>query len=106
LRNFLNDPTLFLHFCDYLPFKENAALYVNKLESYQVWLNDIGWLILEKQEFLKCALFFHAFASYYLPVEKGYPLPLNKFGSPPPKSDLCQVWLKFTQCMVLEKLKM
>jgi hypothetical protein len=32
-RRFLNDPTPFLHFCDYLPFEENLALYLNKLES-------------------------------------------------------------------------
>jgi hypothetical protein len=43
---FLNDPTPFLHFCDYLPFEEDLALYLKKLESpspkddlYQVWLN-------------------------------------------------------------------
>jgi hypothetical protein len=27
------DPTPFLHFCDYLPFEEDLALYLNKLES-------------------------------------------------------------------------
>jgi hypothetical protein len=31
-RRFLNDPTPFLHFCDYLPFEEDLALYLNKLE--------------------------------------------------------------------------
>jgi hypothetical protein len=37
--------TKFLHFYDYLPFKEDLALYLNNLEfllprddSYQVWL--------------------------------------------------------------------
>jgi hypothetical protein len=34
---------------------------------------------------------------YYLPLEKGYPLPLIKFESPLPKNDLCQVWLKLAQ---------
>jgi hypothetical protein len=29
---FLNNPTLFLHFCDYLPFEEELILYLNKLE--------------------------------------------------------------------------
>jgi hypothetical protein len=28
----LNDPTPFLYFCDYLPFEEDLALYLNKLE--------------------------------------------------------------------------
>jgi hypothetical protein len=32
-RRFLNDPTPFLHFCDYLPFEEDLALYLNKFES-------------------------------------------------------------------------
>jgi hypothetical protein len=31
-RRFLNDSTLFLNFCDYLPFEQDLALYLNKLE--------------------------------------------------------------------------
>jgi hypothetical protein len=31
-RRFLNDPTPFLHFCDYRPFEEDLALYLSKLE--------------------------------------------------------------------------
>jgi hypothetical protein len=31
-RRFLIDPTPFLHFCDYLPYEEDPALYLNKLE--------------------------------------------------------------------------
>jgi hypothetical protein len=31
-RRFLNDLTPFLHFYDYLPFEEDLALYLNKLE--------------------------------------------------------------------------
>jgi hypothetical protein len=31
-RRFLNDPTPFLHLCDYLPFEVDLALYLNKLE--------------------------------------------------------------------------
>jgi hypothetical protein len=31
-RGFLNDPTPFLHFSDYLPFEENLALYLKKLK--------------------------------------------------------------------------
>jgi hypothetical protein len=33
-REFLNDPSPFLHFCDYLPFEEDMALYLNKLEFH------------------------------------------------------------------------
>jgi hypothetical protein len=44
-------------------------------------------------------IFFSAFLlfHYYLPLEKGYPLHLNKIESPLPKNDLCQVWLKLAQ---------
>jgi hypothetical protein len=31
-RRFLNDPTQFLHFCNYLSFDENLAHYLNNLE--------------------------------------------------------------------------
>jgi hypothetical protein len=33
-RRFLNDPIPFLHFCDYLPFEEDLALCLNKLEFH------------------------------------------------------------------------
>ena len=33
-KKILNDSTLFLHFCDYLPFEADLALYLNKLESH------------------------------------------------------------------------
>jgi hypothetical protein len=32
-RRFLNDPTPILHFCDYLTFEDDLALYMNNLES-------------------------------------------------------------------------
>ena len=35
---------------------------------------------------------------YYLPLEKGVALHLNKLESSQPKDDLCQVWLKYAQC--------
>jgi hypothetical protein len=31
-RRFLNDPTPFLQFCNYLPFEEDLTLYLNNLE--------------------------------------------------------------------------
>jgi hypothetical protein len=34
---------------------------------------------------------------YYLPLEKGYPLHLNKIESPLPKDDFCQVWLRLAK---------
>ena len=32
-EDFFNEATPFLHFCDYLPFEEDLALYLNNLES-------------------------------------------------------------------------
>jgi hypothetical protein len=49
---------------------------------------DFGLLVLEKKIFKN--FLFH----YYLPLERGYPLPLQTLESSPSKVDLCQVWLK------------
>jgi hypothetical protein len=77
------------------------ALYLNKLEFpspkdnlYEVWLNLACWFW--RKRLLK---FFRSFSlfRYYLPLEKGYPFPLNKLESPLPKDDLCQVWLKLLE---------
>jgi hypothetical protein len=99
-RRFLNDPTPFLHFCDYLPFEADLALYLNKVEFplpkddlYQIWFNLVCWFW---RRFLKIFSAFSHFR-YYLPLEGGYPLPLNKLKSPSHKDDLCHVWLKLAQ---------
>jgi hypothetical protein len=34
LKRFLNDPTLFLHFCDYLLFEEDLALDLYNVEFH------------------------------------------------------------------------
>ena len=88
----------FLTFLWLSPFEEDLALYLNKLEFpspkdtlYQVWLNLACWFW--RRRFLKIFSVFLLFR-YYLPLEKGYPLLLNKLESPSPKNDLCQVWLK------------
>jgi hypothetical protein len=49
-----------------------------------------------RRRFLKHFSVFLLFCDY-LPLEKGNPLHLNNLESPPPKDDLCQVWLKFAQ---------
>jgi hypothetical protein len=91
-------PSHFYIFCDYLPFEEGLALYLNKLEFpspkdslYQVWLNLACWFW--RRRFFKIFSVFLLFR-YYLHLETGYPLSLNKLESPSPKDDLCQVWLK------------
>jgi hypothetical protein len=58
-------------------------------------LIEFGWLVLEKKIFFNFNVFLHF--RYYLPLEKGNPLHLNKLETPPPKDDLCQVWLKLAQ---------
>jgi hypothetical protein len=51
---FLKDPTPFLHFCDYLPFEEDLALYLNKHEfpsskdNFVLSLIELVQLVLEK----------------------------------------------------------
>jgi hypothetical protein len=76
----------FLHFCNYFPLEEDLALYLNKLEfpsfkdkMYQVWLNLGSWLL---RRFFKNFSVFLLFC-YYLPLERGNPLHLNKLKFPP-----------------------
>jgi hypothetical protein len=72
---------------------------LNKLESLspkddliQVWLKLVPWFW--RTRFLKDFSVFSHF-HYYLPLARGYLLPLNKLELPSPKDNLCQVWLKF-----------
>jgi hypothetical protein len=74
-------PTPFLHFCDYLPFEEDLALYLNNLESH--YLRMI------------CTKFDWNWPSGS--GEEDYPLYLNNLEFPPPKDDLCQVCLKLAK---------
>ena len=57
----------------------------------QVWLKLALWFL--RRRFLKFVNIFSLFP-YYLPLEKGVALHLNKLKSPSPKDALCQVWLK------------
>jgi hypothetical protein len=59
-------------------------------------LIEISQLVLEKKIFKKKFSVFLLFCDY-LPLEKGNPLHLNNLESPPPKDDLCQVWLNLAQ---------
>jgi hypothetical protein len=47
-----------------------------------------------RRRFLKIFIVFLLFC-YYLPLEKGCPFCLYKLESPPPKDDLCKVWLNW-----------
>jgi hypothetical protein len=55
-------------------------------------LIELGKLVLEKKKFSV-----HFYFRYYRPLEKGYPLHLNKLKSPLTKTDLCQVRLELAQ---------
>jgi hypothetical protein len=63
----LNDPILFLHFCNYLPFKEDLALYLNNLQ-FPLPKNDFyqvigNWLAGSGEEGLKkISVYFYSFA--------------------------------------------
>jgi hypothetical protein len=60
-------------------------------------LIDFGLLVLKKIFFKKNLLF-----PYYLPLEKGYPLPLNKLESPLPKDSVPSL-IEFG-LLILEKI--
>ena len=49
-----------------------------------------------EEDFLISSMYFSLFR-YYLPLEKGRALHLNKLESPSPKNALCLVWLKLAQ---------
>ena len=74
-----------------------VVLHLNKLESpslkdalCQVWLKLALWFWRRFFNFFNVFSLFH----YYLPLEEGRALHLNKIESPSPKDVLCQVWLK------------
>jgi hypothetical protein len=76
---------------------------LNKLESpYVPSLIDFGQLVLEKKIFKKISVYFYCFA---IISQKGYPLSWNKFESPSPQDDLCQVWLKLAQWFWRKRFK-
>jgi hypothetical protein len=66
-------------------------------------LIDFGLLVLGK----KIKKNFRAFSlfRYYLPLQRGYPLLLNKLESPLPKDALCQVWLKLAQKKIFKNIQ-
>ena len=90
---FINDWSLVVKFLSHSP--KNALC--------QVWLTlaHLFW----RKRFLNFVNVFLP-SPYYLPLEKGVVLHINKFESPSHKDDLCQVWqklanwtFKFRQCI-------
>ena len=85
----------------YLPSKKDVALHLNKLKSTlpkdalcQVWLKLAQWFW--RRRFLNI-LNRNLLFRYYLPLEKGVALHLNKLECLLPKDAWCQVWLKLAQ---------
>ena len=92
---------IFSLFRFYLPLEYGTTLHLNKHDFpspkdalCQVWLKLALWFL--RRRFLKFVNVFSPFP-YYLPLEKGGVLHLNKLESPSPKNALCQVWLKLAQ---------
>jgi hypothetical protein len=84
---FLNDPTPFLNFCNYLSLEEDLALHLYsfdfllpKNDLHQVWLKLASWFW--RTRFLKLLSVFLLFC-YYLPLGKGVPIHLNNLESLP-----------------------
>jgi hypothetical protein len=98
-KRFSNDLTLFLYSCNYLPFEEDLALYLNEFEFSlpkddlcQVSLKLAWWFwrrFLYKKKISVFLLF-----RYYLSLGKRVGLHMNNFESLSPKADLCQLWLQ------------
>ena len=93
-----------LHFRYYLPLEKGVALNLNKFESplpknalCQVWLKLAQWF--RRRRFFNIFNIILHFR-YYIPLEKGVALYLNKLESPLPKNALCQVWLKLAQWFI------
>ena len=84
----------------YLLYENWMVLHLNKLESpspkdalWHVWLKLVQWFLGRFLNFKNVFLLFR----YYLPLEKGGALHLNKLEPPSAKDALCQVRLKLVQ---------
>ena len=76
----------------FFKFVKGGVLHLKNLNNIHSRLAQWFW----KRRFFK---FVNVFSQYrnYLPLIQGGALLLNKFESPTPKDDLCQVWLKLAQ---------
>ena len=96
----LNFIDVFSLFCNYLLLKKGGDHLIEQtwnpfIQRYCVLsLIEIGPVVLEKKIFKFRQCNFAILLKYYLPLEKGGAIHLNKLESPSPKNALCQVWLK------------
>jgi hypothetical protein len=101
-RNFLNDPTPFLHFCNYPPFEEDLDLHLNKPEFssckiclYQVWL-----------KLARCFTLKDSFQYTYVKIVSPLVSPILTLGDHnlyKLKSAPCQIWAILGQWFSREK---
>jgi hypothetical protein len=94
----LNYPTIFLHFCDYLSLEKDLALYLNKLQFslskdnfYQVWLKLINWFLERRFPNIFCVFLLLC----YHPHKRRVPSLISTNLNSLPQDNSCQVWLKF-----------
>jgi hypothetical protein len=95
---FLIVPNPFLHFCDSLPFEEDLALYLNKLE-FPLYPRiictkfDCIWLAGSEEDFFfKILSAFLLFCYYLSPWRRAIAFILTNLNSLPPRM-ICEVWL-------------
>ena len=86
-RRFLNDPTPFLHFCDYLPFEKDLAHYLKKnlnTPYSRIIYTKFDWFWpagSEEEDFKKFSVHFYSFAIISPWRWAMDPLPLKKLES-------------------------
>jgi hypothetical protein len=85
-------PPHFYIFYNYLPFEEDLALYLNKLEfplpKDNLYKFDWFWPAGSGEEDFKKKISVFLLFRYHLPLEKGYPLLMNKL-NPIPLRMIC-----------------
>jgi hypothetical protein len=101
-RRFLNYPTPFVHFCDYIPFHEDLGLDLYNLrfpwpkdDLYQVWLILAFWFWRRRFFFLNFQWIF-TFSLLTTLVEGDFPS-FVQFWIPFAQGRFCQLWLKLAQ---------
>ena len=99
-KDFLNLSMYFRNFVIISPWKRARLFIWANLNPLQPKMNYAkfgwNWLRGSGEDFWKFVNVNSIFP-YYLPLEKGGALLLNKLEFPSPKDYLCQVWLKLTQ---------
>ena len=99
----------FCFFPDNLAWKIGVANYLNRIETqpfiqrcFMSRLAVISPVVLEKKNYFLKFEYVYLLFRYYLALEIGVVLHLQKLDQPSTKSALCQVWLKLNKCSGVE----